>query len=184
MGKFFKFGCLGIIAIVVLVIILAAIGGGGDDSADTGNSTSNSSSDKKKEEKKVETVGLGQELEVNKVFFKASEISRTNNIGGEYGVNAQSSFLVVNVEVRNDRDEAITIDDSFFKLKADGKTYDSDSSAGIYANENADFFFTSINPGNTLKGKVVFDVSEGLENIQMQVQTGMFGTETGVIDLK
>ncbi|WP_018392502.1 DUF4352 domain-containing protein [Bacillus sp. 37MA] len=51
----------------------------------------------------------------------------------------KSQFTIVKVSVLNEGNEAITVDSSFFKLLSDGKTYESDSSAAIYANENADF---------------------------------------------
>ncbi|MEK3955348.1 DUF3862 domain-containing protein [Psychrobacillus sp. FSL K6-1464] len=49
MKKFFKFGCLGVIALVVLVIIIVALSGGGDEETTTTVDTSSAGETTKKE---------------------------------------------------------------------------------------------------------------------------------------
>lgn len=134
------------------------------------------------EEEKIATIG--EEVIVGDVHFTVNGTSTATNIGGEYGVDAQSQFLILNVTIQNEKNEAITVDSSFFKLLSGDRTYDSDGTAAIYANENASFLLESVNPGVALTGNVVFDVPADLENMQLQVQTGFFGTETGVISLQ
>lgn len=198
MKKVFKIGCLGVIGLVVLLIIIAIATGGGEETAEPTTPPEETTSDTATEETTSETpaeepaeepveevvAGIGQEIQVGDVFFTANEVTTATSLGGEYGVTAQSQFTVVNVTIRNEKNEAITVDSSFFKLLSGDRTYDSDGGAGIYANEDADFFLTSVNPGVSLSGNVVFDVPADLENPQLQVQTGFFGTETGVINLK
>lgn len=128
--------------------------------------------------------GIGEEIIVGDVHFTVNETSTAQNVGGEYGVDAQSQFLILNVTIQNEKNEAVTVDSSFFKLLSGERTYDSDGTAAIYANDDASFFLESVNPGVALTGNVVFDVPADLENMQLQVQTGFFGTETGLIDLK
>lgn len=61
----------------------------------------------------------------------------------------------------------------------------------MYANQatngdSAAFFLQELNPESTLSGKVVFDVSEDTINdpsTQLQVQTGVWGTQTEKIKL-
>lgn len=129
---------------------------------------------------------IGDKLQVGDVVFTVNERSRATNAGGEYGVNSKGEFLILDVSVENLGNEAITVDSSYFKLLSNGKTFEADSSAGIYANEDADFFYESINPDLTMTGKVVFDISTAMheEELVVQVQTGMFGTETGEIALR
>lgn len=129
---------------------------------------------------------IGDKLQVGDVVFTVNERSRATNVGGEYGVNSKGEFLILDVSVENLGNEAITVDSSYFKLLSNGKTFEADSSAGIYANEDADFFYESINPDLTMTGKVVFDISTAMheEELVVQVQTGMFGTETGEIALR
>ncbi|WP_018392541.1 DUF4352 domain-containing protein [Bacillus sp. 37MA] len=111
-------------------------------------------------------------------------MSTATNLGGEYGGNAKSQFTLIKVNVTNEGDEAITVDSNFFKLLSGGKTYKADGSAAIYANDDTGFFLESVNPGVALEGYVVFDVPADLPNPQLQVQTGFWGTETGIINLK
>lgn len=202
MKKVFKVGCLGILGLFALIVVAALVFGGGEESATTSTETESSApaseateteaTDEEPAEEEpaeeeapaAETAGIGQEVQVGDVFFTVNEISNATNVGGEYGVTAQSQFTIVNVTVRNEKNEAITVDNNFFKLLSGERTYDSDGSAGIYANEDADFFLTSVNPGVSLTGNVVFDVPADLEAPQLQVQTGFFGTETGVINLQ
>lgn len=44
MGKFFKFGCLGVIAIVILIVVIAMFSGGGEESVSTGSDSTGSDS--------------------------------------------------------------------------------------------------------------------------------------------
>lgn len=139
------------------------------------------------EEAKPSITSIGEELKVGDVVFKVTGVTTSNKIGNDFlAVNSQGTFLVVDVEVRNEGAEALTVDSSFFTLSANGKTYESDSEAGIYANESADFFLTGINPDLTLAGKVVFDVSDAVLEAEqvINVQTGFWGTETGEIKIK
>lgn len=195
MKKFFKIGCLGFIGLLVLLIVIAIATGGGEETPETTTTPTTTPTTEDTDSGETETpaeepaeeadvAGIGQELQVGDVYFTANGVSNATNVGGEYGVNAQSQFTIVNVTIRNEKNEAITVDSSFFKLLSGERTYDSDGTAGIYANENASFFLESINPGVSLTGNVIFDVPADLENIQLQVQTGFFGTETGVINLQ
>lgn len=190
MKKVFKIGCLGFIGIFLLMAIVGILAGGSDDSAtpvavtDTAADAPEAKKEDKKEEAPPASTGLGQEVEVGDVFFTAHGTSTAQNIGGEYGVNAQSMFLIVEVTVRNEKDEALMVDSSFFKLMSGERTYDSDGGAGIYANEDTNFFLDKINPGVSVTGNVVFDIPADLADPKLQVQTGFFGTETGVITLK
>lgn len=199
MKKVFKIGCLGIIGLVLLITIVGVVFGGGEESAPTPTESTEKNEEAKeteateKEPAKEEAVeepvvekiaGLGEEIKVGDVFFTANEVTTATNVGGEYGSTAQSQYTIVNVTVRNEKNEAITVDNNFFKLLSGERTYESDGGAGIYANEEADFFLTSVNPGVSLTGNVVFDVPADLENPQLQVQTGFFGTETGLINIQ
>lgn len=85
------------------------------------------------------------------------------------------------------------VDSSFFKLKRGGKTYEADAAASLSANQGEDgnitnsFMAQDLNPDSEMSGKVVFDVTPEIAeatDLQLQVQTGAFGTETELINLK
>ncbi|OMP66962.1 DUF4352 domain-containing protein [Domibacillus epiphyticus] len=197
MKKFFKFGCLGIIALIVLVAILAAIGGG-EESTDTGADTA---SDKKEtsapasDEKPAEKIhGIGKAVEVGNMMFTILEKTSAAQVGPSVlPEQASGKYVVINATVKNNSNEALTLDSSFFKLKQGEKTFEADAAASMSANQNEDgsiqnsLFLEQVNPGSEVTGKVVFDVAPEIADatdLQVQVQDGMFGTNTQLINLQ
>lgn len=178
----------GVLALIALFVILAIAFSGGEEEAvsEPATATAEASTEEKPKEEVVKPVGMKEKLQVGEVVFTINKRNKVSSIGGEYGVKAKGEFLVLDVSVENKGTQALMVDSSFFKLLANGKTYEADDSAGIYANEDMNFFYEEINPDITLKGKVVFDISPELhkEDLIVQVQTGVFGTETGEINLK
>lgn len=90
-------------------------------------------------------------------------------------MNAKGSYLILNVTVKNNGTKAITVSDSDFKLVKDKTEYKTDSTAGIYANGDANLFFTSVNPENEVTGNVVFDLNPDTisdTNLKLKVDAG------------
>ncbi|WP_025783329.1 DUF4352 domain-containing protein [Sporosarcina sp. D27] len=179
---------------ILAIIVVIAVSTSGDDEAKISDTNpvkeqpaKAETPEKAKPEKKEEKVaGIGEVVKVGKVEFTVNSTSTAKNVGGEYGQNAQGTYLLVNVTVKNIGNESITTDTSFFQIKAGEKTYDADSTASIYANEATDFFLQQVNPDLSATGVVVFDVSDELianPELMLQVQTGFFGTETGLIKI-
>lgn len=179
MKKLLKGFLMGLGALVLLGIIIGACSGGEETTV-----TEPAEKTTKEEPKVLPTIG--EELVVGEVAFKVTAVNTAKSVGEYLVENAQGTYLILDVEVTNRGSESITTDSSFFKLKANGKTYESDSNAGISANEATDFFYTSINPDLSLTGKVVFDVSDEVLNSEqiIEVQTGFWGTEVGEIKIK
>ncbi|GAF63831.1 hypothetical protein BTS2_0723 [Bacillus sp. TS-2] len=141
------------------------------------------------EEPSSDLVGLNESLKVGDVVFTANGTDSASSVGGEFlSTDAKGTFLIVEVNILNEGNDSITVDSSFFKLKSGEVEYSSDSSAGIYANDEADFFLTSLNPGLDITGLVVFDVPDsvinGDEELLLNVQTGFFGTQQGEIKIR
>jgi len=192
MKKFFKFGCGGLIAFFILLVIIGSLLG--DDNPDTKDkakeqvtTTSADSNKDVQENKEDNNVSIGQELKVGKVIFKVNSIAEVNEISAangymKYTPDADGAvFLNVNVTVKNNSTEMIQTDSGFFKLKTkDGVTY---SPSTIVVSDDKYFLYEGINPGLALTGNVVFEVPAGLTGLDLQVQTGFWGTETGVINL-
>ena len=171
---------------VIVLIIVAAIAGGGDETpVENASDKVEVSSEPKEaatETVKEKVAAIGDVVAVGDVEFTVNSISTAKNVGGEYGADAQGTYLLVNTTVKNIRNEAIKTDSSFFKLLVWEKTYEADSTAGIYANPNTGFFLEQVNPDLAATGVVVFDVSDEVisnPNLLLQVQSGFFGTETG-----
>lgn len=137
----------------------------------------------------IEAVGIGQVANVGDVSYLVNNIETVNSLGSEYfGETAQGVFLLVSVTVSNNGNESLDVSDSFFTLVDGEKTFDSNTMAAIHANENGDSFFVkSINPDLSLTSYVVFDVPQSIidsSTKQLQVQTGYWGTEKGLINLQ
>lgn len=185
MKKMFKMGCLGIMGLFALIVVVALFSGGGEETTTT---VTKESADKPKEEKKAETnAKIGDTLKVGNVEFKVSEVSKATSVGGEYGEKSKGEYLMVKVSVANKGNEALIVDSSFFTIKADGKEYSADDVAtALYTNDDADFFYSEINPDIALEGTVVFDLPKDVhsKDLTLNVQTGLFGTEQGQISLK
>ena len=89
---------------------------------------------------------------------------------------ANGTYLILNVTVKNTGKKSINGDTE----------YSDNSSAGFYVNKEGKFFLSEVNPGNSITGNVVFDLSDealNSSNLQLQVQTGAWGTQKGLISL-
>lgn len=192
MKKFLKIGCGSLVGLFVLLMIIGALVGNDDqnssgdksDSVTTNNDGKNEEPVNKEENKEI---GIGEELTVGKVTFKVNSIGEVNEISAangymKYTPDAEGAvFLNVNVTVKNDDTEMIQTDSSFFKLiAANGAEY---APSSIIVADEKYFTYEGINPGLALTGNVVFEVPAGLTGLDLKVQTGFWGTETGTINL-
>lgn len=177
---------------LLAIIIVGAIASGGEDtptdttSKDTPKAETKKSETKKPAKEEAKVAGIGETIKVGDVEFTVNEITTAKNVGGEFGSNAQGTYLLANVTVTNKGNEAITTDTSFFQLKAGEKTYDADGTASMNADMELKFFLQQVNPDLSNTGTVVFDVSDELianPELMLQVQTGFFGTEKGLIKI-
>ncbi|SJZ55730.1 protein of unknown function [Pilibacter termitis] len=144
-------------------------------------------------EAKKENFTIGQEFTVGRVTYKinSTEIVDEIKTGNELlDAKARAKFLVLNVTVTNNGDKELLVSSSFFKLKLGKKIYESAeysaNSAANYSENGEELFFKGINPDVSITGNVVFDVQEDVlknKDLLLQVQTGVFGTETGFVTL-
>ena len=202
MKKFFKIGCGAIIALIILGAIIGALGGGDDSSKDKESEKQPVSTEVEKKdetkpvekEEKEQAVGIGAALEVGDAVFTLNGVELADHVGPSVlPTKASGKYIVLDVTYKNNGNKAVTIDSSFFKLKRGEKTYEADSVASMSANQGEDgniqnsFFLQEVNPDMEIKGKVVFDLAPEVAeatDLQLQVQTGIWGTETGMINLK
>jgi hypothetical protein len=163
--------------------VAACTGAGVEESAPT---SAPAKVEQKQEVKKPAKVyGIGDSLQVGDVVFKVNEIKSTQYVGNEFlNKKTDQQFLMVNISVTNKGKETIQTDMDFFKLKGSGSTFEADSDATIYSNDGSEFIYEDVNPGITTSGWVVFEVPADQKNFKMDVQTGLFGTEKGAIELK
>ncbi|MFF2797155.1 DUF4352 domain-containing protein [Lysinibacillus xylanilyticus] len=194
--------------LIVAIIVLGALGNmaGGNDTTKENDKkdkvetsakapeNKDSSKDEKEDKEKEEIVGINTPLEVGDAVFTLNGVSLADQVGPSVlPTKASGKYVVLDVTYKNNGNKAVTIDASFFKLKRGEKTYESDSAASMSANQGEDgniqnsFFLQEVNPDMEIKGKVVFDLAPEVAeatDLQLQVQTGIFGTETGMIKLR
>ncbi|MGT2865537.1 DUF4352 domain-containing protein [Streptococcus fryi] len=134
----------------------------------------------------TKTYHIGELVTVGDVSYIVNSKELATNVGGDFGKTANGVYLILDITVTNNDKKAITVTDDFFKLLKGDVQYEADTSAGIYANVDAKFFLTELNPEGSVTGKVVFDLTEETANdpnLQLQVQTGFWGTQKELISL-
>lgn len=211
-------GCLKWVLIIFGVLILlgacGALLGGGDNATNTtpeeateeteepveevetesGEQEESAEEDEEviEEEEAVETVGIGQTLTVDDIDFTVNDMYQQDSVGDIIASNANDTYLILDVSVTNNQNEAVMLMESYFKI-VDGETvFEPDSSASITANQaispdNLGLLAEEINPGSSRDALIVYDISQNVidsQTKQLQVQSGMFGTETGIINLQ
>lgn len=179
--------------LIIVLIAFGAIKGGSGTNSSKQSTSSNSSTQvttseetKNTEEATKAEHKIGEIVKVGDVEYIVNSKSLSQNVGGEYGKTANGIYLIVNVTVKNTGKKSIKVTDDFFKLLKGDTEYATDSAAGLYANEEAKFFLSELNPENSITGNVVFDLSNETANasgLQLQVQTGIWGTQKGKISL-
>lgn len=184
----------------MLGVIIGACSNDSDDKADNTNKTATSTEKKEgkkavsKETKKAKEYKIGDTVKVGKMQYKVNSISLADQVGpSALPTKASEKFVVIEVSVKNNGDKAVTVDSNFFKLLKENKTFEADSAGSMSANQSESgdidnsFFLQEVNPESQISGKVVFDVANTVaqsKDLKLQVQTGVFGTETEVIKLK
>ncbi|MGF6353095.1 hypothetical protein ABIE27_001004 [Paenibacillus sp. 4624] len=185
MKKFFKIGCLGFIGLIVLGVIGSMLASN-DKKADTADSKPATATAQKEAKNEVKLAGIGDELKIGDVVFKVNKVSTKNEIKeGQFLSYKPSSdgsvFLVVNATLKNEGKQMITTDSSFFQLKKGEITYAPTTMISV---SNKIFMYDGINPGLSQTGNVVFEIPEDLNDFELNVQTGFWGTEQGRISIK
>jgi hypothetical protein len=127
--------------------------------------------------KKAPVNGIGREYRDGKFAFTVTRIKKgVRRVGNEYlGQTAQGQFVLVYVTVRNIGDEARMFDSSSQKLTdAQGRDFDADGGAGIAMGEQSNAFLENINPGNGVRGILVFDVPRGVKLKSLKLHDSPF----------
>lgn len=199
-------GCLGKIFLGLLLLGVLGMLFGKDDektsqTADSASPASSLSASSEQEQSSVTqeetsstevassaeaSYGIGQVVSVGDLEYTVNAKSIESNFGGEFGKTANGVYLTLNVTVTNRGKKALTVSDGFFTLLQGDVEYSTDTTAGIYANDNANFFLQELNPQSSITGNVVFDVTEEVANnpdLKLQVQSSFWGFKKVLINL-
>jgi hypothetical protein len=144
------------LALVVIVGISMASGGG---SSDTGSSTSSGSTEEATQEEAMAKIG-DTVVDGDWSYVVSNLKCGVKQVGSSLlGAEAQGQFCIVSISATNNGTKADYFLGSDHKIyDVNGSEYESDSSAWIYLEDN--MLLDKVNPGNTSKGQIVFDVPE------------------------
>jgi hypothetical protein len=140
------------------------------DPADSGNAEAGDTRDAAKEAKVGTAVRDGEfEFTVTKVEKGVA------SVGASFlEEKAQGQFVLVHVTVKNIGTKPQTLIDSVQKLRdGQGREFTTDSTAAIVIKGNA-VFFNEINPGNSVKGTLVYDMPKDAKPASIELHDSMF----------
>lgn len=111
-----------------------------------------------------------------KFQFVVTSVTYAKSVGGQFGKTAQGRFALLHLKVTNISDQSQALADSAqYVYDFSGRKYSADSEAGIYANSTTNsVFYNDINPGNTVRGVVVFDMPHGVTPVRAELHDSVF----------
>lgn len=152
----------GILILIILITIGSTLGGSNNNNNTNGGNSDNkaaSSSSKGSEPKKE--IGIGQPAQDGKFEFMVKSIQcGVASVGDNPYLtkNAQGQFCLLNLTIKNIGNEKQSLFSSNQKLLNGDVEYSADDTATLYASPNSSSWYNDINPGNSVEGKIVFDV--------------------------
>ncbi|TXK43283.1 DUF4352 domain-containing protein [Nonomuraea sp. C10] len=168
-------GCLKAVligtAVLVGLVFLGAVLGGGSDK--TGETTAASAPDGEEPKR----AGIGDVVKDGKFSFKVTKVEKgLSQVGEGFTISkAQGKYVLIHLTVKNIGDEAQMFHDSSQKLiDAKGREFDADSGAAVLGLKDSNAFLNNINPGNAVKGILLFDVPENIKLKAVELHDSIF----------
>lgn len=127
------------------------------------------------------TVKIGEKVRDEGYQFTVTKVTcGVKRVGSMYAdEKAQGQFCLVKMRVKNVGKEPIHFSDENQALvDIKGREYSPDDEAWIYMDDSDPY--AEINPGNTLKTTVPFDVSKRAKPDYLLLKAGVFGFSDGV----
>lgn len=126
----------------------------------------------------AETVGLGEPARDGKFEFTVSAVNCGETVLGTnefLQAKAKGEFCVLDLTIQNIGDEPQTLfADNQYVFNDKGQKYSYASDAVGALEDVTDIWLEEINPGNTVKGKLPFDVPKGTKLIEAQLHDSTF----------
>lgn len=172
---------LPIIGLVVIAGMAISATGGGSDSGSPAASQStapNTSQSAPQEAPTSEgTPGIGDKVRDGNFEFVVTKFKcGITSVGQDYTkVTPQGEFCKASVTVTNIGNEAQTMD-STSQILYDNKErqFSSSSDTWMADEDGSAFFLSGVNPGNSIKGAIYFDVSPGTVPSVLELHDSMF----------
>jgi hypothetical protein len=155
--------------------------GGGDEGPATTAAVPASSEEPKPSASQPPTVQIGEKVRDDGYQFTVSKVTcGVKRVGDSYSnEKAQGQFCLVKLQVKNVSKEPINYSEENQALvDTERKTYSPDAEAWLYIDDSDPW--GEINPGNTLKTTVPFDISKRTKPDYLLLKAGVFGFSEGV----
>ena len=158
MKSFIKIVLAICVAGCVLVGGCVAVIGAGASSVDSGGDSADTAA-RGGDENAAKTGVVGTPVTNSGTTYKVTDVKTGHQIGGQYGAQSSGVFVVVGLELTNNKDETKTFTDSSATLVTmDGNRYESTSDA-LYLDDS--LMMEEIQPDLTTRGHTAFDVPAG-----------------------
>ncbi|WP_424535116.1 DUF4352 domain-containing protein [Sphaerisporangium viridialbum] len=172
----FLIGAAVMAGLILLGSLLSGGGSGGGSSEDTDGGTTAAAAPTKRHAKPKQ-AGFGDVVQDGKFAFKVTKVEKgLAQIGEGFTVSrAQGQYVLIHLTVKNIGDEAQLFSDSSQKLiDSKGRQYDADSGAAALGLKDSNAFLNNINPGNSVRGILLFDVPKGFTLKAVELHDSMF----------
>ncbi|MGO4105632.1 DUF4352 domain-containing protein [Leifsonia sp. YAF41] len=149
----------------------------------SGGSASGASTGSSAEAEAPQTPGLNVPVTVGAFEFTALAAADVGTTVGESPLSqtAQGSFYRLDLKIANVGDSPETFIVNYVTLEdADGKTYDADTLATMYAGGDAQTWVAAINPGNAVEGPLLFDLPAGTTPVKLIVRDNLLSGGTAI----
>lgn len=167
--------------LLALVVLGVAIKVGGGDSGAPADSPAASAPSVKAPAKSAAapaktTPKIGTPVRDGKFEFTVTKVEPgVAAVGNDVlGEKAQGQFVLVHVTVENIGTESQALSDGAQKVRdAKGREFTADSAAAMYLKDNQ-VLYNEINPGNTVKGTLVFDMPKDTKPVSIELHDSLF----------
>jgi hypothetical protein len=169
-----------ILTAILVLILIGIISSSGNKSSNTSiNNRGTAQNGTKKEEVMAK---LNDTVTDKDLVFTATAVSTAKLLGNSYTKkDAQGTFYVVTLNVKNTGKETATIDSSMIKITdSQGRKFDRSiegQTAKGMAQGKVDMFLQQVQPGLSVTGDIVFDLPDDATDLKLLVKGGLFGTE-------
>jgi len=173
-------GAGGLLVLIVVIAVIAAIAGGGSGPSTGTASAPSSGSSGSSGSAGVHLAGIGNPVRDGKFQFVITKVSHRSSVGDTslgIGTTAQGRFTELHLTITNIGNQSQTLDDSSqYVFDAAGRKFTANSEADIEANagNGGGAFLNDINPGNTVRALILFDLPKGDKAVKAELHDSAF----------
>jgi hypothetical protein len=168
-------GLAGFIVLIVIISVATNGGSNGTSAAGSGAAPANAAP------AAPHVAKIGTPVRDGKFQFTITSVSHAKSVGDTadgFGDTAQGKYTILHVTVTNISSQPQTLFDSNqYVYDANGRKYDVSMSADMDLNSvsgSDSVFVNDINPGNTVRGELAFDMPAGLKAVKAELHDSAF----------